>query len=51
MHPPSFNLFSYLFVATPHHQRNRSAGGERSTHWQQASLELSSDAAWFAGAV
>jgi len=42
MQPARINLFSNLLPATPHHQRNRSAGGERGTHQQQASLELSS---------
>ena len=35
------------FLPTPHHQRNRSAGGERGTHQQQASLELSGRGAYY----
>jgi hypothetical protein len=41
MHPARPNFFSNLLSAAPHHQRNRSARGERGTHQQQASPELS----------
>ena len=47
MHPARPNFFSNLLSATPHHQRNRSARGERGTHQQQASPELSGRGAYY----
>jgi hypothetical protein len=47
MHPARPNFFSNLLSATPHHQRNRSARGERGTHQQQTHPELSGRGAYY----